>query len=423
MTSEAERRACGERLRAERRRRGWDRPEMARRLGRALAGTRPDPDTLISYLKRWETGKVGVSERYRLAFATALGMDADELFAHGRFSRAGGGGETARTASDGADELDALELSRRVAASDVSEETLLRFELAVDDLAVSYSSTPPAELLDRLRRHLAYAGRLVDAKKTLNAHRRLLVLGGWLSLLAATCHIDLHQRSAAAARLRTAAQLAGHAEHSELAAWCVETRAWQLLTEGDPRRAVALSQGAQEIAPRGSSAYLQATAQEGRAWARLSARRQTRAALDRVDRLASSLPMPERSEHHYRYDPGKAEVYAATTLSWLGDPAAEPYIRRVLARVESSVDGPRRPRRAAVARLDLSWALLAVDKAEEAAQLTLTALMSGVLVPSNRWRAAEVIAALEGRGVPEAVPLREAWRELHEPLPGGSARR
>jgi transcriptional regulator with XRE-family HTH domain len=63
------------RLRAERKRRGWDRPEMARRLARALPGARPDLDSLVSYVKRWEAGRVGVSERYRLAYVRAFGLD------------------------------------------------------------------------------------------------------------------------------------------------------------------------------------------------------------------------------------------------------------------------------------------------------------------------------------------------------------
>jgi hypothetical protein len=57
--------------------------------------------------------------------------------------------------------------------------------------------------------------------------------------------------------------------------------------------------------------------------------------------------MPDRPEHHYRYDPAKAEAYTATTLAWVGDPAAERFARHVLARLESPTDGPPRYRRAA----------------------------------------------------------------------------
>jgi hypothetical protein len=162
--------------------------------------------------------------------------------------------------------------------------------------------------------------QIMDARKTLRQQRRLLIAAGWLSLLAATTHIDLRQSAAANARLVTASQLAEHAEHPEIAAWSLETHAWDLLTNGDYRRAVDLSRCAQAVAPRGSSAHIQATAQEGRAWARMRRPAETRAALDRVTSLTASLAVPDQPEHHYRYDPDKALAYTATTLAWAGDP-------------------------------------------------------------------------------------------------------
>jgi hypothetical protein len=111
-----------------------------------------------------------------------------------------------------------------------------------------------------------------------------------------------------------------------------------------------------------------------------------------------------------RYDPAKSEAYTATTLAWLGDPAAENYARHILARLESSADGPPRPRRAASARLDLSLALIASDRPDEAAGTALVASTSGRVVPSNYWRAREVICAVASRGVPEAAELAEAYR-------------
>jgi hypothetical protein len=121
--------------------------------------------------------------------------------------------------------------------------------------------------------------------------------------------------------------------------------------------------------------------------------------------------MPDRPEHHYRYDPAKSQAYTATTLSWLGDPAAETIARHVLARLESAVDGPPRPRRAASARLDLSLALIGAGRHDEAAGTALQAVRSGRLVPSNYWRAREVIHAVAERGLPEARELGEAYQE------------
>ena len=346
------------------------------------------------------------------------------------------GGRLAATlrapAGDDESEIEALELARRIAASDVGDETLHRLEHAADGMAMAYATTPPADLLPRVRRHLGYIGTLIDARKTAAQHRRLLVVGGWFALLRrerhaarlsvlrvvqidrATLHIDLQQSAAADAFLITAAQLAEQADHPEIAAWCLETRAWEVLTSGDFRRALQLSQHAQEIAPAGSSAHVQATAQEGRAWARLGDQLQTRRVLDRVARLAGQRPVPEHPEHHYQYDPAKAHSYAATTLAWSGDPAAEAVSREVI--VELEADGAR-PRRVASARLDLGLALLAADKPDEAADAASLAITSGRIVPSNWWRVREVVAGVQNAGIIEGRDLREQYETFRPGLP------
>lgn len=315
---------------------------------------------------------------------------------------------------EGLDEIDAMELGRRVAASDVGEETVSRLEQAVDALATSYSVTPPVDLLARTRRYLSYASNLLDAgtRKTLREHERLVVVSAWLSLLAATLHIDLEQRHAAAARLATAASLAQHAGHAEIHAWTYETRAWSALTDGRYRHAIELAQAAQRLAPRGSSAHIQATAQEGRAWARIGNQDETYDALNRVAELVSGLARPDRPEHHYRYDPDKAVAYVATTLAWLGDPAAESYAREVIAKLRAAEDAGGWPRRVAAAQIDLGLALVAAGKPDEAAASAQTAILSGRIVPSNYWRALEVVSAVEAAGLSEAHELREAYETL-----------
>lgn len=313
------------------------------------------------------------------------------------------------------DELAAIEISRRASSTSVGEATVGRLEQAVDDLAVSYSHLTPGVLLRRVRGYLDYATGLIDGKVTLGEHQRLLVTTGWLSLLSATCLIDLRRFPAAAAHLRTAAELARETGQAEIAAWALETKAWQLVTDGAYERAVALSQAAQRTAPQEGSAVIQATAQEARAWARLGAGRETRAALARAETLASPLPQPDRPEHHYRYDPGKAETYIATTLAWVGDPAAAGYARDVLRRLEDPCTGPRRPRRVELARLDLALALTASGELDEAAGMVGAAITSGLLVPSNSWRAKEVIDAIDEQGVSTVEVLRDAFDEFCVP--------
>ena len=307
-------------------------------------------------------------------------------------------------------EIEAIELARRAMASDVGDGTCERLERAVDDLAIAYPSTPPTDLLPRVRAHLGYAERLLDGRATLGQRRRLLASCGWLSLLTATLLTDLHQDAPALAWLRTAADLAREAGHRELGAWCAETRAWKALTDGGYRQAVELSRAAQRAAYAGSSAHIQSTAQEGRAWARLGDSREARAALAAVERMVSPLPQPDRPEHHYVYDPQKADVYIATTLTWLGDAAAEGAARDVLASLEDDGTVPPRPRRIALARLDLGLALAGAGKDDEAAASALDAVRSGRLAPVDRPRVREIVAAASAVHAPGARELAEAYR-------------
>ncbi|MBM0204273.1 helix-turn-helix domain-containing protein [Micromonospora sp. STR1s_5] len=312
-------------------------------------------------------------------------------------------------------DAEAGELLARVRASDVSAETLVGIEAGVDDLASAYALSRPVELLPRVRRQLVYVERLLDGRGTLAQRRRLVIAGGWLTVLRATVHIDLLQQPAAGAHLRTAMALAEHAEHPEIQAWCLETQAWDWLTRGDCRRAMDLSRQAQRVAPQGSSAYIQATAQEARVWARLGDVRRTREALDRLELLTANLPVPERAEHHYRYDPTKALAYTATTLSWVGDPAAEQMARTALAELDPRGDGGERPRRSASARLDLAMALLAANQPDEASVVAADAVRSGRVVSSNWWRAREVLRKVEHTGTAEAAAFREVY-EAYRPV-------
>lgn len=308
-------------------------------------------------------------------------------------------------------EIAAIDLARRAAVSDVGDGTCEHIELAVDDMATAYHRTPPGSLLPRVQVHIAYLNGLFDGRATLAQRRRLLVSGGWLSLLAATVFTDLHDDAAAAAWLRTAVRLADETGHAEITAWTLETRAWIELTGGRYPQAVQLAQAAQDAAPRDGSAYIQAIAQEGRAWARLGDPGRTRDALARVEALASPLAIPDQPEHHYRYDPDKAEAYVVTTLAWAADPSAEELARAVAARFDSPVAGGHpRHRRATAARLDLAFALSRRGKLDEAAGTALQAVTSGYLVPSNFWRAREIVTTVGSRDIPEASDLAEAYR-------------
>jgi transcriptional regulator with XRE-family HTH domain len=81
-------------LRTQRLARGWSIAEMARQLHRAAKATGDNSVTstsiMITYVRRWESGKVAPTERYRLHYCSALRIDGE-----GRAESAGQLDETA----------------------------------------------------------------------------------------------------------------------------------------------------------------------------------------------------------------------------------------------------------------------------------------------------------------------------------------
>lgn len=73
----------GEVLREFRRSKGWDVPEMARRIRKAANGdSLPSPDSLMRMIHRWEREGLNPSsraERYQLIYAKVFGVSPDEL--------------------------------------------------------------------------------------------------------------------------------------------------------------------------------------------------------------------------------------------------------------------------------------------------------------------------------------------------------
>ncbi|MBP2476620.1 lambda repressor-like predicted transcriptional regulator [Crossiella equi] len=309
-------------------------------------------------------------------------------------------------------ELEALELLRRLERCDVGEKTLTGLEKAADALAIAYSHTRPDALLSPARRYLTYIDRLLGERASLAQHRRLLVAGGWVALMGATLAIDLDRSGLAATYLDIADSMAGDAEHPEIRAWARETRAWEMLTNGDYRTALRTSYEAIALAPVGSSAQVQATAQAGRALARLGNKRDTVTVIERVHELSDMLTPHKPLAHHYQYDATKKLAYTATTLAWAGDPAAEGYAREIIREL-GPLNGDRWPRRVIAAHLDLARTLVVSGQIDEAATHTHAAISSGI-VPSNQWRAQEIVTAVEKRGASVAQDLRDAYEAMRK---------
>jgi hypothetical protein len=361
------------------------------------------------YVAKLERGVIRwPSARYRAALAAVLDVDPADPAALG-FRPPARPAPSVTRVDDGAavpepyadDGL--LALAARAETTEVGPAAVEALEAVTELLARGYATTAPHVLLGQVRRRAGEVAALLDRRSTLAQRRRLLVVGGWLALLGATLHVDLGDRLAAVGARTAAASLGRETDHREIAAWAVEIAAWTALTDRDWRRAARLAADGEALAPAGSSAAVQLAAQSARAAARLGDGAAVRAGLARaeagIDRQTDDRP----DDHHFTFDGRKLAGYTATALAWAGDPAGEDIAREV---ADWYAAGP--PRRLATARIDLGLILARDGRPDEAAHLGRLAAESGRLVPSNRWRVAELDAALASRrDVPEVAELHE----------------
>lgn len=174
-----------------------------------------------------------------------------------------------RTCHTDGQSTELLDLAARAEASDVGSTPLDLLDLRVDELARAYTRAPPAELLRDVRTSARQVGSLLDGRATLSQRRRLLVAAGWLTLLAATLHIDLGQRSAASAARAAAGSLGCETEHDEIGAWACEVDTWTALVDQNWSRATSLAAAGEALAPSGSPAAAQLAMPAARAAARI----------------------------------------------------------------------------------------------------------------------------------------------------------
>ncbi|MCO6010214.1 helix-turn-helix transcriptional regulator [Actinoallomurus purpureus] len=174
------RREWAARIRTARKARGWDKPEMARRLAQAAGESRsglPDHETLLGYVKRWERAAVGISERYRMLYARALSTDEDELFGAQPFAA-----PVDEPAIIGASEPLAGSASGRIGVQDVDEfHRAIQQLYSIDDQYGGGRLRDPALRLLRGVQHLLDEGTYTERIGTTlrSAAGHVSELAGW----------------------------------------------------------------------------------------------------------------------------------------------------------------------------------------------------------------------------------------------------
>ncbi|MEO3795813.1 hypothetical protein ABGB14_36875 [Nonomuraea sp. B10E15] len=346
------------RLRAWRNEHRLTRADMADRINATPVGIAERLTCDEERVRRWEAGEVRWPRTpYRLALTQLTGMEPEALgFSPNRQS-------DSRLIEAKAMPMDALraeadlygtmELAQQLQASDVGTGTLEALAEAVDLLCRAYPVVPAGTLRDRTQKRLAQINHLLAGRLTLDQHRELLVITGWLTALLGCVHYDLGEREEAETARRTAFEMGRQVGHGELMGWAHEMSAWFALVEGRYEDVVTAARMGQAVAGI-SSAMVQLTLQEARGLARIGDRREADRALTRGAEVLSSLPMPEHPDHHFVFDHSKWVFYAATCYTWLADDdRAEEHARETI-QMHTRPDGTSNaPMRVADAHIDL----------------------------------------------------------------------
>lgn len=346
-------------LRAWRNEHQLTRAEMADRINSTQLGISERLACDEERIRRWEAGEVRWPRSpYRLALTQLTGLQPEAL----GFSQSKQSGSRLIEASAilpmdalraEADLYGTMELAQQLQASDVGTGTLEALAEAVDLLCRAYPVVPAATLRDRTQKRLAQVNRLLAGRLSLDQHRELLVITGWLTALLGCVHYDLGEREEAETARRAAFEMGRQVGHGELMGWAHEMSAWFALVEGRYEDVVTAARMGQAVAGQ-TSAMVQLTLQEARGLARIGDRREADRALTRGAEVLGRLPMPDNPDHHFVFDHAKWVFYAATCYTWLADDdRAEEHARETI-QMHTRPDGTSNaPMRVADAHIDL----------------------------------------------------------------------
>ena len=336
--------AWARRMYNERQARGWSQADAIRAMRAHSAKELPSTSSLLRQYKRWEAGEVTPKEFYQPIIAETFGTVTHAMFPVAPKRDA----DAEVLAVTG---MDTLELVSRLQRSDLDQATLDGLRIMADRLCSEYPFMPSDQLLVEgrswLRRVVSFQGQ----RLTLNQHREILTLAGWIALLIACVEYDSGDRQAAETTRQAALSLGTEADHAEIKAWAHEIRAWIDLTTGNYHGVVAAARTGIEAAPHHSVA-IQLSAQEAKAWARIGDRRQTEVALDKGRRLLEAMPYPDNLDHHFVVDPTKFDFYSMDCYRHLAEDRLAETLASEVIQASTDFDGTERaPMRLAEARV------------------------------------------------------------------------
>ena len=303
----------GERLRAWRRGRGWDVPELARQLRRA-AGNDPLPahDALVRMIYRWE--RVGLrTERYELLYRK-LGLDEA-----GAARKADAGAASGRI-EDAGEECEVRNVLAWIAGTNASDDAIEEIARAASYLAEAHTRVAAGKVLSEVMGlHGEVQALLRSGRQRLCQTRDLLRIDSGLLAHAGLLLGDLGRHEAARDYGTAALLFAQEAEADEAIAWSVKakTARWQ-------RRFVESA----ELARRGfevsgpTSTRVELAYREANAIALFGDVSRARQALQRAERAAETVTCDVSAPSVWSFSAVRQAIFSLSIAVYTGDPAA-----------------------------------------------------------------------------------------------------
>jgi hypothetical protein len=425
----------GPTLRAWRRARGWDAPEMARQLRGAAREVRQpvaEHGGLVRMVYSWERGDHDVSERYALLYAQALSVSPDDL-ASGPVEPGVSSVLPVAGSEDGDDPvkrrkfvllavsamslLDVMrsyspDLPERVAhGTRVDSETAAGLENVMLGYRQIYQSAGAAALLDPVCGTLSLLTELAPGAG-LYRDQIVSLIGQAGSLAATMLMLDQGDYAAAPRYLAIAARAAQQCGDNELLAITMAARAFYSSYSGDPVDGLAFAREAVSLASGGvhPRTYGWVSAVESEMHATLGDEAAYRRSIDTAAGQITA-PMPDR---HWKgigtFSEAKLTAYRGAGLMRLHRYGqAEPVLLQALSQLDQ-VQAKHR----CTAHIDLADAFARDRKPDQAAHQAISALdiIATTRHAESMKRVAGLYNAIRPSGIPAARELGSRLLEI-----------
>ncbi|GAA2255135.1 hypothetical protein GCM10010430_43670 [Kitasatospora cystarginea] len=407
---------------------GWEFPDFHRELrnaGNELARTLKDPrfrnlDMSEATFRRWVAGTVS---RPTSVFSQTIQHMFDRTIAE-LLAPPREGDPTAVSRQDLERELamtarEASDHAASVASAFLSDLSIEQVQEDVRQLARTYNSRPPFDVLREARQLRTNAEGLLDRTHIPEQKQQLLIAIGQTTALLALAAFGLGSLGEANRLARSAGMYAEVTRFTPLAAFAAGTLGMLAYWEGRPGEAIRFIRQAQSFPGVGTAGQARIAAIEARAYGHLGDQRRAAAAVERfldVDTFERD-GLHDEVAGEFLHGPERLARSHGTTFVLLRDGSrAREHTRRVLELQASLPAGQRISRIDAEARTDLAAALILGGEIEEAAEVLKPI---AVLAPDRRANGlvervvhvGRLLTTEPVRTSPVAAALREALEE------------